>query len=165
MTDMHTAALMADHFDKIQKLPNPIEGVPNFRCVPGYQVKSEYYRNLFLHEECLTMWAVSEWSSRARYCPLRTNEAYCLQVYCCGQPTKQGFQNILETVTKSYPKEAPIIWINMRQEPSVYVNGSPMCARPPNKECIAKYSPHSVLNIPALLQDCREFFSLLTLIL
>ena len=38
MTDMHTAALMADHFDKIQKLPNPIEGVPNFRCVPGYQV-------------------------------------------------------------------------------------------------------------------------------
>ena len=38
MTDMHTAALMADHFDKIQKLPNPIEGVPNWRCVPGYQV-------------------------------------------------------------------------------------------------------------------------------
>lgn len=43
MTDMHTAALMADHFDKIQKLPNPIEGVPNFRCVPGYQVTSSSY--------------------------------------------------------------------------------------------------------------------------
>ena len=42
MTDMHTAALMADHFDKIQKLPNPIEGVPNFRCVPGYQVIAYY---------------------------------------------------------------------------------------------------------------------------
>ena len=39
MTDMHTAALMADHFDKIQKLPNPVEGVPNWRCVPGYQVR------------------------------------------------------------------------------------------------------------------------------
>jgi len=88
---MHTAALMADHFDKIQKLPNPIEGVPNFRCVPGYQV------------------------------------------YVCGQPTQQGFEAILEKVTASYPKEAPIVWINMRQEPSVYVNGMPMCARPPNK--------------------------------
>ena len=73
------------------------------------------------------------------------------QVYCCGQPTKQGFENILETVTKSYPKEGPIVWINMRQEPSVYVNGSPMCARPPNKEC-ANYNNliYSFLNIPTL---------------
>ena len=47
MTDMHTAALMADHFDKIQKLPNPIEGVPNFRCVPGYQVTLKL--NLFIY--------------------------------------------------------------------------------------------------------------------
>ena len=83
-----------------------------------------------------------------------------MQVYVCGQPTQQGFEAILEKVTASYPKEAPIVWINMRQvrcqdsdsdeivivivdsdpsnvnmsqEPSVYVNGMPMCARPPNK--------------------------------
>jgi len=91
MTDMHTAAAMADHFDKIQKLPNPIEGVPNWRCVPGYQV------------------------------------------YCCGQPTATGFENALNAVTENYPKDGPIIWINMRQEPSVYVNGMPLCARPANK--------------------------------
>merc|ERR1712013_890544 len=32
------AVAMADHFDKIQKLPDPIPGVPNFRRVPGYKV-------------------------------------------------------------------------------------------------------------------------------
>jgi len=32
-----------------------------------------------------------------------------------------------------YPKDGPIIWFNLRQEPTVYVNGSPVCARPPNK--------------------------------
>merc|ERR1712033_137891 len=32
-----------------------------------------------------------------------------------------------------YPKDGPIIWLNMRQEPDVYVNGEPICARPPNK--------------------------------
>ena len=32
------AAAMADHFDKIQKLPDPVPGVPNFRRVPGYKV-------------------------------------------------------------------------------------------------------------------------------
>merc|ERR1711994_477085 len=83
---------MTDHFDKIQKLPDPIPGVPNFRRVPGFKV------------------------------------------YCCGQPTLEGFEKELEKVTGTiYPKDGPIIWFNLRQEPTVYVNGSPVCARPPNK--------------------------------
>merc|ERR1711899_486124 len=86
------AACMLDHFDKIQKLPDPIPGVPNFRRVPGFKV------------------------------------------YCCGQPTVAGFEKALEKVTGSiYPKDGPIIWFNMRQEPDVYVNGEPVCMRPPNK--------------------------------
>ena len=32
-----------------------------------------------------------------------------------------------------YPKDGKIIWLNMRQEPTVYANGDPICARPPNK--------------------------------
>ena len=32
------AVAMADHFDKIQKLPEKVDGVPNFRRVPGYKV-------------------------------------------------------------------------------------------------------------------------------
>jgi len=92
MGDMENAACMADGFDKIQKLPDPVDGCPNFRRVPGFKV------------------------------------------YCCGQPTIKGFENVLSKVCgKTYPKEGPIIWINMRQEPNVYVNGNPICARPPNK--------------------------------
>ena len=92
MGDMEKAVCMTDHFDKIQKLPDPIPGVPNFRRVPGFKV------------------------------------------YCCGQPTLDGFEKVLEKVTGSiYPKDGPIIWFNLRQEPTVYVNGNPVCARPPNK--------------------------------
>merc|ERR1712027_278444 len=83
---------MADHFDKIQKLPDPVPGCPNFRRVPGFKV------------------------------------------YTCGQPTLEGFEKCLEKVTGSiYPKDGPIIWFNLRQEPTVYVNGNPICARPPIK--------------------------------
>merc|ERR1711963_105349 len=32
------AVAMADHFDKMQKLKDPVNGVPNFRRVPGYKV-------------------------------------------------------------------------------------------------------------------------------
>merc|ERR1712128_338534 len=85
------AAAMADHFEKIQKLPDPVPGCPNFRRVPGYKV------------------------------------------YCCGQPTIAGFEAALTKVTGTYPKEGKIIWFNLRQEPDVYVNGDPICARPPNK--------------------------------
>merc|ERR1711862_184260 len=86
------AVCMADHFDKIQKLPDPIPGLPNFRRVPGFKV------------------------------------------YCCGQPTIDGFEKALEKVCGTiYPKDGPIIWFNLRQEPTVYVNGNPICARPPNK--------------------------------
>merc|ERR1711910_92790 len=92
MGDMEKAVCMTDHFDKIQKLPDPIPGVPNFRRVPGFKV------------------------------------------YCCGQPTLEGFEKVLEKVTGSiYPKDGPIVWFNLRQEPTVYVNGNPVCARPPNK--------------------------------
>jgi len=92
MGDMQNAAAMADHFEGIQKLKDPIPGCPNFRRVPGYKV------------------------------------------YCCGQPTIAGLEAALTKVCgETYPKDGKIIWFNLRQEPSVYVNGEPICARPPNK--------------------------------
>ena len=33
-----SAIPMADHFDAIQKLKDPVVGCPNFRRVPGYKV-------------------------------------------------------------------------------------------------------------------------------
>ena len=91
-TFMKIALFFQDHFDKIQKLKDKVEGVPNFRRVPGYKV------------------------------------------YCCGQPTIDGFTAAIEKACgEKWPKDGPIIWLNMRQEPIVYVNGSPCCARPPNK--------------------------------
>merc|ERR1712032_610330 len=92
MGEMEAAVCMTDHFDKIQKLPDPIPGCPNFRRVPGFKV------------------------------------------YCSGQPTIEGFEKALEKVCGTiYPKDGPIIWFNLRQEPTVYVNGNPICARPANK--------------------------------
>merc|ERR1711863_12921 len=108
------AVAMADHFDKIQKLPDPVAGCPNFRRVPGYKV------------------------------------------YCCGQPTIAGLEAALEKVTGSiYPKDGKIIWFNLRQEPSVYVNGQPLCARPPNK--IGEYAELGNVEREKLKEDEAEF--------
>merc|ERR1712051_1993 len=108
------AAAMADQFDKMQKLPDPLPGCPNFRRVPGYKV------------------------------------------YCCGQPTLEGIKNVLEKVTGTiYPKDGPIIWLNLRQEPNVYVNGEPICARPPNK--IGEYAELGNVSRDSVKADELEF--------
>jgi len=108
------AAAMADHFEKIQKLPDPVPGCPNFRRVPGYKV------------------------------------------YLCGQPTIAGFEAALNKVTGTiYPKDGKIIWFNLRQEPSVYINGEPVCARPPNK--IGEYAELGNVARDALKKDEAEF--------
>jgi len=108
---------MLDHFEKIQKLKDKIDGVPNFRRVPGYKV------------------------------------------YCCGQPTKDGFEKCIEKVCEKYPKDGPIVWINMRQEPIVYVNGNPVCARPPNK--IGEYAELGNVTRASIKADEEEFYKVL----
>merc|ERR1712079_444829 len=112
------AAAMADHFEKIQKLKDPVAGVPNFRRVPGYKV------------------------------------------YCCGQPTAAGVKTCLEKVTGTiYPKDGKIIWFNVRQGPDVYVNGDPICARPPNK--IGEYAELGNVTAEMLGKDEPEFLRVL----
>merc|ERR1711872_584584 len=108
------AVAMADHFEKIQKLPDPIPGVPNFRRVPGYKV------------------------------------------YCCGQPTAAALETTLNKVCgEIYPKDKKIIWFNMRQEPTVYINGEPVCVRPPNK--IGEYAELGNVTSKQLEEDEAEF--------
>ena len=79
-----------------------------------------------------------------------------IQVYCCGQPTAAGIEACLEKVTGSvYPKDGKIIWFNLRQECSVFVNGNPFCARPANK--IGEYAELGAVTSAMLEKDEPEF--------
>jgi len=55
-------------------------------------------------------------------------------VFGVGQPTHEGFANVLTKVTGSTadPPEK-IIWFNVRKEPVVYINGSPYSPREPSE--------------------------------
>jgi len=89
-------------------------------------------------------------------CPnLRRVPGY--KVYCCGQPTVAGLEAALEKVTGNiYPKDGKIIWLNLRQEPVVYVNGQSICARPPNK--IGEYAELGNVTRDMVKADEAEFF-------
>jgi len=53
-------------------------------------------------------------------------------VFGTGQPTKQGFHNVLEYMTKN-SEANEILWVNMRQEPVVYLNGQSFTPRLPER--------------------------------
>lgn len=78
------------------------------------------------------------------------------KVFCCGQPTKIGFKFAVEkSLSEKYPRDGKIIWINMRQEPIVYVNGEPVCARPSNK--IGEYAELGSITREMVKSDEEEF--------
>merc|ERR1712018_346469 len=54
-------------------------------------------------------------------------------VFGAGQPTLGGFDKCLEPILKKYGDEKNIFWVNLRQEPVVYVDGKPYSARDPEK--------------------------------
>merc|ERR1711934_1161835 len=82
------------------------------------------------------------------------------KVYCCGQPTISGFKKVIEKVCgDKYPKDGPIIWINMRQEPIIYINGDPICARPSNK--IGEYAELGNVSRASVKADEEEFCKVL----
>merc|ERR1712106_144309 len=60
-----------------------------------------------------------------------------------GQTTIEGFEKCLEPVLKKYGDEKHIFWVNLRQEPVVYVNGNPYTARD-----AAKVNFHLEVNNP-----------------
>merc|ERR1712088_851222 len=67
-----------------------------------------------------------------------------------------GFKNCLDKVCGNiYPKDGKIIWMNLRQEPNVYVNGNPLCARPPNK--IGEYAELGDVTRDLIKADEVEF--------
>merc|ERR1712227_454386 len=48
-----------------------------------------------------------------------------------GQTSIDGFEKCLEPVLKKHGDEKHVFWVNLRQEPVIYVNGKPFTARDP----------------------------------
>merc|ERR1711913_119239 len=64
-------------------------------------------------------------------------------IFGTGQTSIDGFEKCLEPVLKKYGDEKHVFWVNLRQEPVVYVNGKPYTARDP-----AKINFHLEMNNP-----------------
>lgn len=51
------------------------------------------------------------------------------QIYTVAQPTQAALEHILDIVSTSLPTPRRIVWINVREEPLLYINGEPYVLR------------------------------------
>ncbi|KAG7089324.1 hypothetical protein E1B28_011021 [Marasmius oreades] len=50
-------------------------------------------------------------------------------IYALGQPTLEAIDEVVRRVKQEHPRARRVIWVTLREEPIVYVNGAPYCLR------------------------------------
>jgi hypothetical protein len=51
------------------------------------------------------------------------------QIYALGQPTLDAIDEVVARVKQDNPSAERILWVTLREEPIVYINGTPYCLR------------------------------------
>jgi len=54
------------------------------------------------------------------------------EIYALGQPTLEAIDDVLLKIQNNHPNASKIVWITLREEPIVYINGTPYCLRREN---------------------------------
>ncbi|KAJ3567855.1 hypothetical protein NP233_g6086 [Leucocoprinus birnbaumii] len=50
-------------------------------------------------------------------------------IYALGQPTTEAVDDVVSRIKRAHPDAPRIVWITLREEPVVYINGAPYCLR------------------------------------
>lgn len=50
-------------------------------------------------------------------------------IYACGQPTESAIDQVVQLVKEHHPNANKVVWVTLREEPIVYINGAPYCLR------------------------------------
>jgi len=50
-------------------------------------------------------------------------------IYASGQPTESAIDEVVHRVKGAHPNASKVVWVTLREEPIVYINGAPYCLR------------------------------------
>ena len=85
-----------------------------------------------------TLLKSDQWLQDAEYVPNPVRGAISFRhvpgttIYACGQPTEAAIDEVVRRVRSDFPDTDNLVWICLREEPIVVINGSPYCLRREN---------------------------------
>jgi hypothetical protein len=50
-------------------------------------------------------------------------------IYALGQPSMEAIDEVVNRIKEAHPSAQRVVWITLREEPVVYINGAPYCLR------------------------------------
>lgn len=56
-------------------------------------------------------------------------QIHATNIYALGQPTIEAIDEILVRLKEGHPNAEKMVWVVLREEPIVYINGAPYCLR------------------------------------
>lgn len=51
------------------------------------------------------------------------------KIYALGQPSLDAIDEVVKRIKQANPSTQQVLWITLREEPIVYINGAPYCLR------------------------------------
>ena len=82
-----------------------------------------------------TLLKSDQWLQESEYTPngvrgaSRFRNIEGTNIYACGQPTADAIDEVVERVRKDWPDASDMVWIILREEPIIVINGAPYCLR------------------------------------
>ncbi|KIY43759.1 hypothetical protein FISHEDRAFT_51969 [Fistulina hepatica ATCC 64428] len=118
-----------------------IPGRRNDFAISGGQILGDEYashvvknrRGIILRES--TLLKSDQWLSESHHveCAVRGainfRQVPGTSIYALGQPTMQAIDEVVHRVRNAHPDAKRIVWITLREEPIVYINGAVFCLR------------------------------------
>ncbi|KAF8734647.1 hypothetical protein AX14_003198 [Amanita brunnescens Koide BX004] len=118
-----------------------VPGIKNDLAVRGGQVLGDEYsdhvvRNrsgIILRES--TLLKSDQWLRESQYVSDGMRGASNFRqipdtnIYALGQPTAEAIDEVVRHIKSEHPDAQQVIWITLREEPIVYINGAPYCLR------------------------------------
>lgn len=89
-----------------------------------------------------------QWLQESEYTPNGVRGASSFRnipdssIYACGQPTVDAIEEVVARVKNDCTNAGDMVWITLREEPIIMINGAPYCLRREN---------HSLRNMKVLL--------------
>jgi hypothetical protein len=82
-----------------------------------------------------TLLKSDQWLQETEYTPNGVRGASSFRniegtnIYACGQPTADAIDEVVDRVRKDWPDAGDMVWITLREEPIIVINGAPYCLR------------------------------------
>ncbi|TBU33470.1 inositol hexakisphosphate-domain-containing protein [Dichomitus squalens] len=118
-----------------------LPGQQNDVVVAGGQILGDEYSDhvvknrsgIILREG--TLLKSDQWLSRSSNVPHGVRGAINFRnipgtnIYALGQPTSEAIDEVVRRVHEAHPEATRVVWLTLREEPLVYINGAPYCLR------------------------------------